>query len=84
MAQRKPDKVFRIGFVSASIFAHESDTDGRKRTFHSVSIQKHYVKSDEVKYTSSFGLAELPQALRLLQLAQTWVETREAELTLGD
>lgn len=82
--QKKPDKVFRIGFVSASIFSHEAEVDDRKRTFHSVSLQKRYVENDEVKYTSSFGLAELPQALRLLQLAQQWVEQREAELVFAD
>ncbi len=84
MAQRKPEKVFRIGFVSASIFAHEVGSQERNRTFYSASIQKRYVENDESKYTSSFGLAELPQALRLLPLVQEWIEQREAEVLLGE
>lgn len=35
---------------------------------------------DEPKYTASFNLAELPQAIRALQLAQEYVESVEAEV----
>ena len=58
-SQRKPEKVFRIGFVSASVFAHnvetDVETDDGTRTIRSVSIQKRYKDGDEVKYTSSFN-----------------------------
>ena len=84
MAQRKPEKVFRIGFVSASVFAHTTDTDSGTRTIRSVSIQKRYKDGDEVKYASSFNLAEIPQALRAIELAQAYVESQEAEVSLGD
>lgn len=84
MSQRKPEKVFRIGFVSASIFAHEVDGDGGKRVVRSVSVQKRYVDKEAVKYTSSFGIAELPQAQRVLEIAQAYVESQEAEIDLGD
>lgn len=39
---------------------------------------------EEVKYTSSFGLSELPQALRVLQLAANYVEQQEAGVSLSD
>lgn len=88
MAQRKPVKVFRIGFVSASIFGNDVENDDASRTLHSVVVQKRYVegtgKSREVRYTSSFGLAELPQAIRVLELAQTWIEEREADVPLKE
>lgn len=84
MAHRKPEKVFRIGFVSASVFTRDVDTDDGKRTIRSVNVQKRYTDGDEVKYTSSFGLAELPQAIRVLQLSQQYVEGREAEIPLND
>ena len=84
MAQsnRGPEKVFRIGFVSASVFAQEVDTDGGKRTIRHVNVQKRYKDGEEYKYTSSLGLAELPQALRVLTLATAWVESKEAEFEL--
>lgn len=84
MSQRRPEKVFRIGFVSASVFCREVDTDDGKRTLRSVNVQKRYMDGEEVKYTSSFNLAELPQAIRVLQLAQQHVEASEAEVPLGN
>ena len=78
---QSPEKVFRIGFVSASVFVHEVDSDGSKRTIRSVSVQKRYRDGDDVKYTSSFNLSELPQAIRVLQLAQEHVEDCEAGFT---
>lgn len=84
MPQKKPEKVFRIGFVSASVFAHDVENDDGKRTLRSVSVQKRYLDGEEAKYTSSFGLTELPQAIRVLQLAQQYVEAREAEITLSE
>ena len=84
MASRKPEKVFRIGFVSASVFGHSVDTDGGSRIIRSVSVQKRYMDGDEAKYTSSFNLAELPQAMRAMSLAQAHIEANEAEVSLTD
>lgn len=80
MANKRPEKMFRVGFVSASVFAHEVENDEGKRTMRSVSVQKRYLDGEEAKYTSSFNLAELPQAIRALQLAQQYVESVEAEV----
>ena len=60
------------------------ENDDGKRTMRSVNVQKRYLDGEEAKYTSSFNLAELPQALRVLQLAQEYVEAREADIPLGD
>ena len=62
------------------MFAHDVENDEGKRTMRSVSVQKRYLDGDEPKYTSSFNLAELPQAIRALQLAQEYVESVEAEV----
>lgn len=79
---RRPEKVFRIGYVSASVFAHEVEGDNGNRVVRSVNVQKRYTDGDEVKYTSSFSLPELSQALRVLQLAAEWVESHEASVQL--
>ena len=54
MAQqnRKPEKVFRIGFVYGSVFARDIDADDGKRTIRNVSLQKQYKDGDETKYAS--------------------------------
>ncbi len=86
MAQSdKPEKVYRIGFVSASVFARDVEIEGIKRTLRSVNVQKRYLDDDgKAQCISAFGLGELPQAIRCLQLAQEYVEGREADLKLDD
>ena len=70
-----PEKTFRIGNVSASVFVNNGSED---REFRSVNVQRSYMDGDKRKYVSSFGLADLPNAIRALQLAQSFVENQEA------
>ena len=79
LAGKKPVKVFRIGYVSASVFLNEVETDSDSREFHSVNVQRSYRNREETKFVSSFGLAELPQVVRVLQLAQGYIERLEVE-----
>ena len=76
----KPEKVIRIGYVSASIFVNEIKTEGGTRTVRNVNLQRRYKDGDEWKSASSFGLGDLPCALRVLQLALEHIETVEAEV----
>lgn len=78
----KPEKVFRIGSVSASVFANEIETSSGKRTVRNVQLQRRYLDGDQGwKSSSSLGLPDLPQAIRALQLAQGHVEAAEADVT---
>jgi hypothetical protein len=78
----KPSTVFRIGFISGSIFQHEVESEAGYRTIRSVSLQRRYKDGDEFKYSSSFGIADIPVALRVLQLAQQHIEEAEAETSI--
>ena len=77
----KPEATFRIGPCSASVFVNEVDNEGTKRRIRSVNVQRSYKDGDDRKYSSSFGLGDLPQAIRALQLAQQHMEQKEAEVT---
>ena len=81
MAQ--PEKTYRMGLVSASIFVNEYEVgDGKrktKRSRRSVVLQRSYKDGDEWKQTNSFGLGDLPAAIRVLELAQSHVESQEVE-----
>jgi hypothetical protein len=79
MAQ--PEKTFRMGLVSASVFVNEFETADprRKKTRRNVVLQRSYKDGDEWKQTNSFGLGELPAAIRVLELAQSHVESQEVE-----
>lgn len=80
---QRPEKVFLIGFVSASVFAREVGSEDDRKIIRSVNVQKRYLDGEDVKYTHSFGLAELPQALRVMSLATEWVESKEANVELA-
>ena len=77
----KPEKVFRIGSVSASVFVNEVDGEGGKRQLRNVNLQRRYRDGDEWKSSTSFGLSDIPSALRVLELAQQHVESIEADVT---
>ncbi len=76
----KPERTFRIGAVSASVFVNEIDTEGGKRQVRNVSLQRRYRddKDGDWKSSSSFGLAEMPQALAALEMAMKHVADKEA------
>lgn len=76
---KSPETTFRIGMTSASIFVNEVEGEGGKRKVRSVSLQRRYKDGDEWKYTSSFGLGDLPAAIRVMELALRHVEDKEAE-----
>lgn len=77
---KSPEATYRYGNVSASIFVNETDSNGQKRKFRSVNVQRSYRDGDDTKFTSSFSLGDLPCAIRALQLAQQHVEEKEAEV----
>ena len=76
-----PEKTYRVGNVSASVFVNEVQGEGGKRQLRNVNLQRRYKDGDEWKSSSSFGLSDLPQAIRVLQLAQQHVEAHEADVT---
>jgi len=79
MAQ--PEKSFRIGSCSASVFVNTSSkADGeQQRSYRSVSLQRRYRDGDEWKTSTSFALADLPTAIKVLELALDYVASQEAE-----
>ena len=83
----KPEKQFRVGNVSASVFANTIDTARGKRTVRNVNLQRRYYDEQEPnpekkwKSISSFGLGDLPQAIRVLTIAQEHMESLEADVT---
>ena len=54
----KPERVFRIGAISASVFVNEVDGEGGKRTVRNVNLQRRYKDGEDWKSSSSFSLAD--------------------------
>lgn len=85
MNRQKPESVIRIGHVSASIFARKLEREGEPdRIVRSVNLQKRYKEGEQAKFSSSFGLSELPQAIEVLRLALERVADAEAMILPGD
>ena len=79
MAQ--PEKTFRIGFCSASVFvntAAKRNEQDEQRTYRMVSVQRRYRDGDTWKTSTSFALADLPAAITVMQMAMDHVASHEA------
>ncbi len=77
----KPEKSFRIGNVSASIFVNEVEIDSGTRKLRNVNLQRSYRDGDEWKTATSFGLADLPAAITVMNMALDYVASKEASQT---
>lgn len=85
MNRSHPEKVFRIGYISASVFARKIEREGEAdRIVRSVNLQKRYVDDGEAKFSSSFGLGELPQAIEAMRLAFGHLAEQEADVANRD
>ncbi len=74
--KKKPERIYRVGDVSASIFVQEAGND---RVFRTVSLQKSYMADGERQYTSSLSMAELPAAIEVLRMALSYVADEKEE-----
>ena len=82
MSKAKPEKVIRIGSISASVFSNEVGEGESRRTLRNVSIQRNYKSEDgKWKSTNAFGLAELTQVKEVVGLAIDYVANLEADAT---
>ncbi len=83
MAKLKPEKVFRVGYVSASVFCNTSSRkeagETVEREFRNVSLQRSYQDDKgDWQYSGNLSLGDLANAIRTLTLAQAHVEAQEA------
>ena len=74
----KPEKVFKVGGCTASVF--ENGTNGPDGTtpFKSVTLQRMYKDKDgNFQYTSSFKLNDIPKAALALEKAYDYLLTEK-------
>ena len=74
----KPEKTFRAGLVSATIWANEAEVDGKKKQFKTVNFERSYKNKDEEwQKTNSLNIADLPRAITVLQKAYEYLAVKE-------
>ena len=72
----QPEKSFRMGACSASVFVNEAEGG---RQFRSVSLQRRYRQDDEWKTATTYTLTDLPNAIAVLQMAMAHIAERETD-----
>jgi hypothetical protein len=72
----KPDKVFKVGAVRASVFTNTVKRDGTDVPLSKVVLEVRYKdKAGEWKGTHSLSVNEMPKAILALQMAYQWLTT---------
>ena len=76
MSGTKPEKVFKVGAVRASVFNNTIQQGGKDVTVSKVILEVRYKdKAGEWKGTHSLSLNEMPKAILALQMAYQWITT---------
>lgn len=77
---RKPEKKFKCGPISASIWAEGKTVQGEMVKLYSINIDKAYKDGDEWKHTSSFAVEDLPKVALVANEAYKYLRLQESEL----
>ena len=76
----KPEKKYKAGAVSATVWKNEGQKNGKSFAFHTISIARNYKDKDgEWKNSSSLRLADLPKAALVLNKAYEYLIMTAAE-----
>ena len=74
----KPEKTFRVGACSASVFGNEIDAKGGKVTIKTVSLQRAYKDKDgNFQHTNSFKPNDIPKAVLALAKAYDYLVSED-------
>lgn len=75
----KPEKQFRCGPVSASIWAQSRTVDDNMVKFYSTNIDKSYKDGEEWKHTNSFAVEDLPKVALVANEAYKYLRLRSSD-----
>ena len=69
----RPEKQFKCGPISASIWSQGKIVDGQMVKLYSINIDKTYKDRDEWKHTNSFAAEDLPKVAMLATEAYKYI-----------
>ncbi|MBI2565309.1 hypothetical protein HYV79_05000 [Candidatus Woesearchaeota archaeon] len=74
LEEKKPEKKYRTGAISATIWKNQQLKDGKAFSFHSISIERSFKnKEGEWQSTNSFKATDLPKVALLVDEAYKYV-----------
>ena len=79
MQKNKPEKKFRAGAISATVWKNIQSKDGNEFEFFSVSLERGYKdKEDKWQSTTTMRVMDLPKATLVLNEAYKYIMLDEA------
>lgn len=79
MGKNAPEKKFRAGAISATIWANQTVKDGKVFEYKTVSFERNYKDKDDAwKTTNSLRMQDLPKAVLVLSKAYEYLALNAA------
>jgi len=77
----KPEKKYRAGQLTATVWKNEKNYNGEKQEYYTVSIEKNYKEKDSEnwKTTNSLMANDIPKAELVLRKAFEFITLKESE-----
>lgn len=72
-----PEKKFRIGSISATIWKNQTEKNGSIIEYRTVSFERSYQKDGNWNTTNSLRVNDLPRAVLVLQKAYEYLAIKE-------
>ena len=81
--KNQPEKKFRAGAVSATVWLNQAQTkEGKSTAYRTISIERSYKdKNEQWQNTNSMRVNDLPRATLVLTKAYEYLAMRESEST---
>ena len=80
MGKNLPEKKFRAGAISATIWSNQGTKDGKPTTYKTVSLDRNYKdKNDAWQSTNSLRVADIPKAVLVLNKAYEYLALNDTE-----
>ena len=81
-AKNAPEKKFRAGAISATVWNNQTQKDGKDVNYSTISFERGYKdKKGEWKSTSSLRVADIPKAVVVLSKAYEYLVLKERSST---
>jgi hypothetical protein len=74
-----PERKFRAGAISATVWKNHTERDGKVVEYHTVSLDRNYQdKNGEWNSTNSLRINDLPKAALVLQKAYEYITLKDS------
>ena len=78
-----PEKKFRAGAISATVWKNQTEKDGEVREYRTVSFERSYQdKEGNWQTTNSLRVNDLPRASLVLQKAYEYIALQETQVSI--